>query len=930
MTLAVLTPCQVEAGACISARFHDWQDAGCNQNYAGVGGAVSGQSGAGGTQAHCTGCTGMPRWWVSEPYENLCLADTPLSYRTSSGQEMAFSFYYRQRCQLPGPDEVPGFYAAPYPSHEMLDYYAQYARNYSLTNAVWGHDWMQDIVFWDAHWEQQPLGQPFSKEYEAFVFGAQGDLQYLYSNINSQIALQDPQSQAQLGPLSALGYPTVNSAVADGNGIYWGDTQTNGFQMVYPDGSRDVFGLCYYPGGTPSDLNPYTGAHAFLTQKIDPQGRITRLGYEHKPFTNFWKCPFAIAYYGYRLKYVVDADGRTNTFLYNTNGPTSGYALSTCCIEDTTNLVWSALPPRHLWQVVEIDDPYGRKAVLTYDPVSGLLTNITDAAGLASSFQYDAARITVSVLLPDPLDLHGSGGTWPTNLVGLSTNSAGWITNLTTPYGGTGFSFYQATDATVTNGFQQRAVYVSEPQGAQQFFLYEHTNWLISPTGISPTDIPGQSFDNGTPQTNLTVHYVLGYRNTFHWGRRQFAALSSGVQTSLASSDLASAITNLTAADYNKADLKHWLLSGADQLSITEALSSEQDPSPDAAGLIAGSRTWYNYPDKPSPELLGDNPQISCIARILPDGSSQYITYHFYPSGYLYGGGMASDNETSYSLPDGTVGVLTNWFVYGSNGIDLASVSNSVGQFWNFGYNANHEVTSVTNALNQVTGLTWDTTTLNLTQVALPSGQTTALSYYASAQPPGNTSSLLESLTLQPQGLTVQMADYTNGLPRVVTTSGTALPSLTVTNFWDGLNRLTGTVFPDGTSVSNIYDRLYLGAAKDRLGLLDRLRLRRTGAPDLDHRCPQQCDPVGLVRLRGALQHHRSADQHDRLLLQQPGAADQHYERGQQQCDLHLGLDWAGDRGGRWAGQGADVRLQQPGLGHRRQQRLRRPGVHRL
>jgi len=128
--LALLAPRQAEAGACISARFHDWQDGGCNQNFAGVGGANSGQSGAGGNQAHCTICTGMPRWWVSEPYENLCIADTPLSYRLSSGQEMAFTFYYRQRYQLPAPDEVPDFYNVPgfYIGHELNDYYAALAR----------------------------------------------------------------------------------------------------------------------------------------------------------------------------------------------------------------------------------------------------------------------------------------------------------------------------------------------------------------------------------------------------------------------------------------------------------------------------------------------------------------------------------------------------------------------------------------------------------------------------------------------------------------------------------------------------------------------------------------------------------------------------------------------------------------------------------
>ena len=310
-----------------------------------------------------------------------------------------------------------------------------------MTNAAWGHTWMKDIVFWDYQWENgHSYGQqPFSRAFEAFVFFPQGDIQYFYTNINDQTFLQDAASRVQLQPSSSLGYPTVvTPPVADANGVYWGGSQTNGFRMVYPDGSKDVFGLCYYPGGTPGDLNLYTGAHAFLTQRIDPQGRITSLGYEYKAFTNFWKCPHPSPYYGYRLKYVVDPDGRTNTFIYNTNAPAGSWALTFCDIEDTTNLVLSALPPHHLWQLTEIDDPYGRKTTLTYDNLSGILTNITDAAGLSSSFQYDAATTSTNVNLPDPAG-RCSGGSCPTNITGLAIGS-GWITNLTTPYGSTSFT----------------------------------------------------------------------------------------------------------------------------------------------------------------------------------------------------------------------------------------------------------------------------------------------------------------------------------------------------------------------------------------------------------------------------------------------------------------------------------------------------------
>ena len=50
----------------------------------------------------------MPRWWVSEPYIDLWMSDTPLSYTMSSGNEMAFTFFYKQGYTLPHADQIPG------------------------------------------------------------------------------------------------------------------------------------------------------------------------------------------------------------------------------------------------------------------------------------------------------------------------------------------------------------------------------------------------------------------------------------------------------------------------------------------------------------------------------------------------------------------------------------------------------------------------------------------------------------------------------------------------------------------------------------------------------------------------------------------------------------------------------------------------------
>ena len=809
----LLAPRQVEAsGYCLAARFHGWPDAGCNQNNCGAGGVPP---------AHCPDCdNGMPRWWVHEPYENLFMSDTPLSYTTSSGQPMNFTFYYRQRYELPLPDEVPDFYMAGlvYTPHSVGDYYMSLARTAGMTNAAWGNNWMKDIVFWDSQWENKvaigaSAGQVFSKGYEAFVFCPEGNIQYFYStNNNSQTSLKDPQSQVQLQPLSAFGYPTVNKPVADTNGICWGDTQTNGFQMLYPDGSKDVFGLCYYPAGLESNYvghATYSGAHAFLTQRLDPQGRVTKLGYVYFISTN----ASSTISFGYRLRYVVDPDGRTNQFIYSTN------------YEAYYNYT-----PVNPWALQEVDDPYGRKVQFGYDFVSGVLTSIIDAAGNTNSFQYQSPTRTNTYYIPGSC----GGGYCPTNIIGLnSTNNSGWITNLTTPYGNTSFKYYELPDlgAPAPEFFIQRAVYVTEPTGAQQLYYYLHNNTALAPTATSPT-VPGQAFDDGTTG-GLSGHNALTYRNTFHWGRRQFANLSTSAALAFSYFNqgfmtFSNALLNLNANDFNKADIKHWLLSSSDTVSITEGLSSEQDPSPDAAGTISGLRTWYNYPGKPSGgnEELGSSPQVSCIARSLPGGTNQYTIYNYYPfppNGSYVGiypySGLVSDNESTYSKPDGSIGILTNWFNYATNNVDLIGVNNSAGQSWNYGYSTNHEITSATNALQQVTTLSWDNTlgTYNLLGVQFPSGKSIGLTYYTPFHPPRfpmtNTSGLLKQVTIEPEGRVFNLNNYNAGLPISITDDR----NLTWNNTWDGLNRLTSTAFPDNTTISNIYYRLDRVATKDRL-----------------------------------------------------------------------------------------------------------------
>jgi RHS repeat-associated protein len=797
--LLLSNPHQVRAaGACTCARFNTSKDKDCNNCTAGAGGAP---------KAKCPDCGGMPQWWVTEPYINLWMSDTPLSYKMSSGKSMDFTFYYHQGFELPEADQIPNLYPSGFSprindtTHDFL------SRLAGMTNASWGHSWNMSITFWDAQWENGHVYPIFSDSYEALAFFPQGSIDYFYKT-NGQVNVKDPENQMVLTNLSALGYPTVNNPVADGNGIYWASqTPTNGFCLTYPDGSKDIYDLTYYVGVAST-------AEALCTQRIDPQGRATLIGYEHIPFTNYWQAAFPhnASYVLFRVKYVVDPDGRTNTFVYNNNCPTNSYSLSHACIEDTTNLVYTNLPAQSYWQLVEIDDPYGRKAKFNYDYLSGLLTNIVDAATNSSYFLYSAPLATKTVYLPDPNEVHGAdGGSWPTNIVGYDvTRNPGWITNLTTPYGTTTFAYYQQLDAsaTVPDCYSNRAIYISEPEGANQLYFYDHKN-TDEPNSATPPIVSGYAFDSGSIGT---LDPDLTHRNSYHWGRKQFTSLSAGVQTAI-SGNLSNALMNLTSADFYKAQMKHWLLSSDDQISITESLSSERDPSPDTGGTIPGLRTWYDYPDKSSsePELSSDNPQVSCVARSLPDGTVQYTTYNFYQIGAAKG--LASDNESSYSLPSGGIGAITNWFTYAANGVDLIGINNSIGQYVNYGFNSGHQIIAVTNALNQVTTLNWDEGyTWNLLSVSYPSGKNINFNYYFSSSSLLLTN-MLHSISIVPEGRFFNINNYSAGLPGSITDDR----GLTATNMWDGLNRLTGTSYPDGTSVSNLYYRLDLVGVKDRL-----------------------------------------------------------------------------------------------------------------
>jgi hypothetical protein len=54
------------------------------------------------------------------------------------------------------PDECPNFYFDPLitlGNRSTESFYVSDMRTFGMTNAAWGHNWMMNVLFWDAQWD---------------------------------------------------------------------------------------------------------------------------------------------------------------------------------------------------------------------------------------------------------------------------------------------------------------------------------------------------------------------------------------------------------------------------------------------------------------------------------------------------------------------------------------------------------------------------------------------------------------------------------------------------------------------------------------------------------------------------------------------------------------------------------------------------------
>jgi RHS repeat-associated protein len=392
--------------------------------------------------------------------------------------------------------------------------------------------------------------------------------------------------------------------------------------------------------------------------------------------------------------------------------------------------------------IAEVSDPYGRHVSLSYD-TNGCLTNMVDVNGISSSFAYDP-------------------------------NTNFWVTQMTTPYGPTTFAITDSNPVLTNIPPAGRSVLVTEPDGASQLYLCPTNATGVPSSGTAPsTGVLANSFDNGD----------LNVRDSFHWGKLQYAALHN------------TNISLFNTNDFLKARMRHWLVGSSTM--VGETLAMEQDPSPDSAGDIPGQQTWYDYAGKTNNSYEGTQILPLIVGRVLPDGTSSFA----WTARNNYG--AVTTNISTYSVGS-TVALRGTTNTYSTNGIDLISTTNALGiQTISNIFNSYHEVTTNFNALGEIFLYTYETNQRAIT-ITRPSGWVTTYTY-------GTNGFLATQIDV---GIaTNSYTYYSNGL----VFTHTDPRNLTVTNTWDNLQRLTGTIYPDGV-VSNIYLNLDLVETIDRLG----------------------------------------------------------------------------------------------------------------
>lgn len=468
----------------------------------------------------------------------------------------------------------------------------------------------------------------------------------------------------------------------------------------------------------------------------------------------------------------IDPAGNALSFYYDSHGRLS-YVND--AIGQSTTLFYDSVAD--IYKITRIEDPFGRFVYFQYDGQERL-QKITDQIGLTSAFTYDTAS---------------------------------FVTELTTAYGVTKFSYGQdgATGA--------RWLYATDPNGDHEYVfspaLADDTASIAnnSSDSIPPTSVGGSSFT------------LNGYRNTFHFDK---AALSIG-----------------TTNNFANATVYHWLHDNDSSGSVTESGILESMRRP------LESRIYYWYPGQTGGSMSGGITlrEPSIVARIVDNPVTpsapltQAYQYSYNDQGRL----------TQYIDPAGRTTILN----YYSNGIDLRKVQQANNGGYDtlaqFGpYNSQHRPATYTNAAVMAYTLQWNAAG-QLTNIINPKTEILAYNH--------DTNGYLKKIIQSGSGLSSTNSFGYDFYGRLNTFTNTAGYYLTAG--YDSLNRVTNITYPDGTFEKYVFNKLNLFAAYDRAGYRTVWTYDGTGRPltmrDRLNRLTQYswCGCGGLASITDPMNH---------------------------------------------------------------------------
>ena len=279
----------------------------------------------------------------------------------------------------------------------------------------------------------------------------------------------------------------------------------------------------------------------------------------------------------YLMTRQVDADGHATLFEYGITDPSNPNRLDQITDADGNKIYLEYNVPNDDDDKVvsRVYDAFGREVKFTYKKILDsriyfTLSSIEDPEGILSSMLYDSYTR---------------------------------VTQLTTPYGSTSFS-YSTFESDPLIDFD-RWVKITDAIGTQVYVYSDE-----SPDGSFPTNFAGHTLPIAPAPASFDTT-GRHERNSFYWNREQWNTVT---QTNLA---------NMTWSDFKKARIRHWLLNSDDH---PEAIGHEQAPSPD--GSTEGHILWYDYDTTTAGQFLITPWLPQTVATVVPEtGVTSYVQY---------------------------------------------------------------------------------------------------------------------------------------------------------------------------------------------------------------------------------------------------------------------------------------------------------------